>query len=112
MSFWAKKAAMSKGDLQTEQLQRKPLALEAGRWRLQVISETGASSHALPKEGAVVLGRGDDADIKLDDSAASRRHAILHLGSVVRLEDLGSANGTTVRGRVLSAKETVELGAG
>ncbi|MFT3836219.1 MAG: sigma 54-interacting transcriptional regulator [Myxococcaceae bacterium] len=83
-----------------------------GRWRLVVISEEGSASHALPEKGDVTLGRGDDCQIRLDDLAASRRHATLHLGETVVLEDLGSANGTTVRGRKLTAKESVELGAG
>jgi hypothetical protein len=45
-------------------------------------------------EGAL-LGRGEDADIVLEDSFASTRHARLapH-GDVIVLEDLGSTNGT------------------
>jgi transcriptional regulator with AAA-type ATPase domain len=103
---------MSKASLPTEQLPRRPEALKAGRWRLLVISETGSSSHALPAQGSVTLGRGDDADIKLDDSSASRRHAILHLGAAPRLEDLGGSNGTIVRGQRLESKESVALTAG
>ncbi len=59
-----------------------------------------------------MLGRGDDVDVKLDDVAASRRHAVLHVGPTVRLEDLGSANGTLVRGRALAPKEQFELNDG
>jgi DNA-binding NtrC family response regulator len=103
---------MSKSSLPTEQLPRRTEKPKPGRWRLVVLSETGSSSHALPPTGAVTLGRGDDADIKLDDTSASRRHAILHLGASVRLEDLGSSNGTMVRGQRLDAKQTVDLGAG
>src|SRR6185436_6923596 len=102
---------MSKAQAETEHLDRKAAAAAPGRWRLVVLSETGSSSHALPPSGAVTLGRGDDADIKLDDTAASRRHAILHLGTDVRLEDLGSSNGTIVRGKQYK-KQTVDLGAG
>src|SRR5437868_8923552 len=96
----------TKASLPTEQLPRRADAVKPGRWRLVVVSDAGSSSHALPSTGAVTLGRGDDADIKLDDTAASRRHAILHLGTPVRLEDLGSSNGTIVRGQRLQAKET------
>jgi DNA-binding NtrC family response regulator len=103
---------MTKSSLPTEQLPRRTEKPKPGRWRLVVLSETGSSSHALPPTGAVTLGRGDDADIKLDDTSASRRHAILHLGANVRLEDLGSSNGTMVRGQRLDAKQTVDLGAG
>jgi hypothetical protein len=42
-----------------------------------------------------VLGRGDAAEIRLNDPFASSRHArVLVQGGVVVLEDLGSTNGT------------------
>jgi hypothetical protein len=42
-----------------------------------------------------ILGRGDQAEIRLDDPFASGRHARLaRQGPVVVLEDLGSTNGT------------------
>jgi DNA-binding NtrC family response regulator len=102
---------MSKAHLETEQLDRKAAAATPGRWRLVVLSDSGPSSHALPPAGSITLGRGDDADIKLDDTSASRRHALLHLGPEVRLEDLGSSNGTVVRGQQYKS-QTVELRAG
>ncbi|MBS2019178.1 MAG: FHA domain-containing protein [Deltaproteobacteria bacterium] len=52
--------------------------------------------HRLPDTGAVTLGRGADADIRIDDPSLSRRHARLGLGPHVTVEDLGSANGTYV----------------
>ncbi|MBL8955085.1 MAG: sigma 54-interacting transcriptional regulator [Myxococcaceae bacterium] len=94
----------------TEQLTRPALAA-TGRWRLVVISEEGTSSHSLPEAGSVVIGREEGVDIKLLDSSASRQHARLHLGAEPRLEDLGSSNGTIVRGKQYK-KQTVELGAG
>ncbi len=102
---------MGNSQLETVRLQSKA-PKHQGRWRLVVISEEGSASHALPEKGELTLGRGDDCQIRLDDLAASRRHATLHLGETVVLEDLGSANGTTVRGRKLSARESVVLGAG
>jgi two-component system, NtrC family, response regulator AtoC len=101
---------MASSHEETVRLQDKPSRDErARRYRLVVVNESGSSSHALPSSGAVVLGRGEDATLRLDDAAASRRHAVLHLGSVVRLEDLGSANGTTVRGRKLASGEAVDV---
>lgn len=45
-------------------------------------------------EGAV-LGRGDQAEIRLEDPFASSKHARLtRQGAVIVLEDLGSTNGT------------------
>lgn len=55
-------------------------------------------------EGAI-LGRGDQAEIRLDDPYASSRHARLSLqGGRVVLEDLGSTNGTYLdRSKVTTA---------
>ncbi|MCA2979525.1 MAG: sigma 54-interacting transcriptional regulator, partial [Myxococcaceae bacterium] len=101
---------MASSQEETVRLRERP-ALEgrSRRLRLVVVNEAGSSSHALPATGAVVLGRGDDATLRLDDAAASRRHAVLHLGPTVTLEDLGSANGTTVRGRRLTSGALVEV---
>jgi DNA-binding winged helix-turn-helix (wHTH) protein len=45
--------------------------------------------------GKHIIGRDEEADIRLDASTVSRRHARLIVGSnSVRLEDLGSKNGT------------------
>jgi hypothetical protein len=45
--------------------------------------------------GGAVLGRGDQAEIRLDDPFASSRHArLVRQGGIVVLEDLGSTNGT------------------
>ena len=100
---------MSRSQLPTERLQSKPPSSRPNRWRLVVVSDEGSSSHALPKEGSVTLGRDDAAEIRLDDISASRRHATLHLGEQVTLQDLGGANGTIVRGRKLEPNETVTL---
>jgi DNA-binding winged helix-turn-helix (wHTH) protein len=51
------------------------------------------------REGENVLGRDEDAAIRVDSSTASRRHArIVVAGEVATLEDLGSRNGTYHRG--------------
>lgn len=50
-------------------------------------------------KGRTVIGRGSEADITLDDSGASRRHAEVQWdGSRARVKDLGSTNGTQVNG--------------
>jgi len=44
-----------------------------------------------------VIGRGAECDLTIDDAMLSRRHAQIEiLGEVVRIRDLGSANGTFV----------------
>jgi DNA-binding NtrC family response regulator len=64
----------------------------------------------LPARGEVVLGRGAGVDVPLDEPRASRRHARLRVGDAgFEIEDLGSANGTRVRGRRLEAKRAVPI---
>ena len=61
-------------------------------------------------EGAV-LGRGDAAEIRLDDPFASSRHAQLVLqAGVVVLEDLGSTNGTYLNEELLSGPAPLHNG--
>lgn len=55
--------------------------------------------HPLPASGKVILGRAEDVDVRIEDPSVSRRHAILHLDPPMRIEDLGSSNGTLVRRR-------------
>ena len=43
------------------------------------------------------LGRGEACEVRIDNRSVSRRHAVLHLGPQLRIQDLGSANGTFVR---------------
>jgi DNA-binding winged helix-turn-helix (wHTH) protein len=51
-------------------------------------------------EGEHVLGRDPDADVFIDNTAVSRRHARISIAAGrVQLEDLGSHNGTFVNGR-------------
>ena len=51
-------------------------------------------------DGALVIGRADDAAIRIDAGGVSRHHArIVVSGPEARLEDLGSKNGTFVDGQ-------------
>jgi DNA-binding winged helix-turn-helix (wHTH) protein len=55
-------------------------------------------------EGENVVGRGADARVRLDSSAASRCHArIVVSGNTATIEDMGSKNGTEVDGRSIAA---------
>jgi diguanylate cyclase (GGDEF)-like protein len=52
--------------------------------------------------GECVIGRGTAATIRLGDDGISRRHAkIVVSGNAVKIEDLGSANGTLVNGALI-----------
>jgi hypothetical protein len=61
-------------------------------------------------EGAL-LGRGDGADIRLEDTFASTRHArLVPEGDVIVLEDLGSTNGTYLNGEPLHGPQPLHVG--
>jgi adenylate cyclase len=68
-------------------------------------------------EGVTSLGRADENDIVLGGDLVSRKHARLHVeGDSLRIEDLGSRNGSRVNGvplqgtRDLTPGDTVTLG--
>jgi two-component system, NtrC family, response regulator AtoC len=79
----------------------------------------GSVLRDLPNVGVVEVGRGEEAAVRIESASISRRHARLHLGDDVQIEDLGSSNGTFVEGRRLAAGATqvvrsgsvIELGA-
>jgi DNA-binding NtrC family response regulator len=79
---------------------------------LRVVGESLVDLFALPRVGDLVIGRGEEADVRIDDASISRKHALLSLGPRIRIKDLGSANGTRVADRTLEAGEWAELAPG
>jgi hypothetical protein len=83
-----------------------------GRPKLRVESAAGLRAGAAYdlSEGAM-LGRGDQADIRLEDTFASSQHARLapH-GEVMVLEDLGSTNGTYLNDEPLRGPQPLHAG--
>ena len=69
--------------------------------RLMVGSGQNVTTHLVPEDGIIMVGRAPDATIRVDDSSVSRLHVRIHLGDVLRVEDLGSANGTRMGGERL-----------
>ncbi|MBL8914204.1 MAG: sigma 54-interacting transcriptional regulator [Archangium sp.] len=103
---------MSVANQETVRLEKSESA-RRGRWRVVLVTDTGSSSFALPVSGTATIGRAENAEIRLEDTAASRKHAQLIVeNGAVRLLDLGSANGTTVRGRKLAPNEEIALSEG
>ena len=79
--------------------------------RLLVVAGDGTwSAHELPTVGALTLGRGAEAGVRIDERSVSRLHARLDVepGGRFTLTDLGSANGTAV-GTTLIRSRTVEV---
>ena len=68
-------------------------------------------------DGDIVLGRGERAEIRLEDPFASSQHArVYEQGNIVVIEDLGSTNGTYLNeelletGRPLHPGDRVRIG--
>jgi DNA-binding NtrC family response regulator len=80
--------------------------------QLIVMAEAGSQRIELPRGGTVTIGRGDGAQVKIEDSSISRAHAALHLRNTLQLEDLGSSNGTYLHGARLETNRRVDLTAG
>jgi hypothetical protein len=67
--------------------------------RAQVILEVNGMKHPLEPPG-IVIGRGSEADLRIDDPGISRRHIEIRVqqGGAVSVVDLGSTNGMLVDG--------------
>jgi pSer/pThr/pTyr-binding forkhead associated (FHA) protein len=62
-------------------------------------------------DGEIVLGRGDRAEIRLEDPFASARHArIYEQGNILVVEDLGSTNGTYLNEELLETPRPLHPG--
>jgi len=62
-------------------------------------------------DGSIVLGRGETAEIRLEDPFASARHArIYEQGDILVVEDLGSTNGTYLNEELLQTPRPLHLG--
>ncbi|BDZ54739.1 FhaA domain-containing protein [Agromyces marinus] len=69
-----------------------------GRVAWTPVLDVAGRRHPILK-GRTVIGRGSEADLTLDDSGASRRHAEVQWdGQRARVRDLGSTNGTELDG--------------
>ena len=81
--------------------------------RLVLVAGEVVLSRSLVNPSRLTIGRGADADVSVDHGALSRLHALVRLDDAgVFIEDLGSTNGTRVRGAPLSPRVAVPLGPG
>jgi transcriptional regulator with AAA-type ATPase domain len=86
--------------------------------RISAFWEGGSLTRPLPASGTLTIGRSTSCDVRIDHASVSRKHAILHLGAVPKVEDAGSQNGTRVAGRSavsgapipVAPGEVIELG--
>ncbi|CAN5766701.1 DUF3662 and FHA domain-containing protein [soil metagenome] len=76
---------------------------DTGINKASVVVEVNGRRHAVPEHG-LVIGRGDDAGLRINDPGVSRRHAEIRIEVAdrkmrVSVVDLGSTNGTRVDGK-------------
>src|SRR4030095_4370660 len=83
--------------------------VEDGVLHLIVMGANMFSMHPLPESGAVSIGRDENDDVRIDEPNASRHHARLHVGAALAVEDLGSTNGTYLRGRLLQPRNRAHV---
>jgi transcriptional regulator with PAS, ATPase and Fis domain len=76
---------------------------------LRIVRNSIATLQRLPSAGSFVIGRAEGVDILIEDRSVSRRHARLELGPRLRIEDLGSANGTRLRSRAIAKQVATEF---
>jgi pSer/pThr/pTyr-binding forkhead associated (FHA) protein len=82
------------------------------RARIEWLNGPSAGTFVDISQGETILGRADSCGIIVDDGAISRAHVRLtHTGDRLTIEDLGSANGTAVNNRPLTAASTLDSGA-
>ena len=83
-----------------------------GSPRLRVANAAGLrAGSAYDLSDGALLGRGETADIRLQDTFASSAHArLVPQGEVIVLEDLGSTNGTYLNGEPLRGPQPLHVG--
>jgi diguanylate cyclase (GGDEF)-like protein len=95
----------------------EPLPHGVARATVTVVSGLDAGRIVPMNRDTIVIGRGDEADLTIEDGAVSRAHARIfrRADGTFQVEDLGSTNGTFVRGRrvmiaCLAEGDHVQLG--
>ena len=90
----------------------KPAKRPRGAPTHVAIVEGANAGETIPLDGApLLIGRGSDAAIRLDDDYVSTRHArIAASGEQWFIEDLGSTNGTYLGSQRITQPATLQLG--
>ena len=98
---------------------RSGRASETSINRAPLVLEVNGTRHPLQPPG-LVIGRGSEADLRINDPGISRRHAQIRVNTAgprvqIDIVDLGSTNGITVNGQrvqqaVLQEGSRIEIG--
>jgi len=91
--------------------QPKPKARKGSPTHVLVVDGANKGERADLAEAPILIGRGTDAAIRLDDDYVSTRHArIASSGDQWFVEDLGSTNGTYIGSARITQPTTLTLG--
>jgi two-component system cell cycle response regulator len=83
----------------------KPPPQDRDRAYLIVLAGNSVGEMYKIAKSETVIGRGSQADIHVVDDGISRRHAmIVHKGTEIKIQDLGSTNGTYCNGERVTEK--------
>ncbi|HPQ70514.1 MAG TPA: FHA domain-containing protein [bacterium] len=79
-------------------------------YNLEVIDSRNRTIVYPLKVGTVSIGRQGDNDIVLNDKSVSRSHCLLYVrDNYLEVEDLGSANGVIVDGKLITKRTEFKL---
>jgi pSer/pThr/pTyr-binding forkhead associated (FHA) protein len=91
--------------------QPKPKTRKGSPTHVLVVDGANKGERADLAEAPILIGRGADAAIRLDDDSVSTRHArIASRGDQWFVEDLGSTNGTYIGSARITQPTTLTLG--
>ena len=91
-------------------LKTHEFSTDVGAGYIHVICDGNLMVYPLPSSGQLVIGRSEDADIRIQHASVSREHALLRIGPPCTIEDLGSLNGTQLQGQRLVPKQPQVFG--
>ncbi|HEX9977015.1 MAG: FHA domain-containing protein [Actinomycetota bacterium] len=76
-----------------------------------IIAPESIAGRTMEVRRALVVGRGEAADVVIDDGFASERHARFeNVEGTLFVDDLGSTNGTFLNGERITGRTAVEKG--
>jgi DNA-binding NtrC family response regulator/pSer/pThr/pTyr-binding forkhead associated (FHA) protein len=102
---------MSSGQYDEELTGEGAARQRPARMCVVALLKSGAVSQPLRESGTMVIGRGSDANLVVAHPSVSRRHAVIDV-DLMTFMDLGSRNGSTVRGERLKPNSAVAISPG
>lgn len=97
----------------TVEIEAPPVARQALGLMLKLHDGLVVPLGAESPDGALVFGRAEDVDVRLDDPSVSGHHAVVRFDAWKRaawVKDLGSTNGTLVNGVAVTGETALAEG--